>query len=161
MRCPFCGILENKVIDSRLSGAGEVTRRRRECEGCSRRYTTYERVEQSLPLILKKDGRRQPFDPDKLLAGLQRSCAKRDVSADTLERVVSEVSRALVELGQKEVDASFIGLTSLEHLRAIDQVAYVRFASVYREFQDVREFIDVLRGLVGENELAEAAEPET
>lgn len=161
MRCPFCGILENKVIDSRLSGAGEVTRRRRECEGCSRRYTTYERVEQSLPLILKKDGRRQPFDPDKLLAGLQRSCAKRDVSADTLERVVSEVQRALIELGQKEVDASFIGLTSLEHLRNIDQVAYVRFASVYREFQDVREFIDVLRGLVGEDELAEAAEPET
>lgn len=160
MRCPFCGNLENKVIDSRLSGAGEVTRRRRECEGCSRRYTTYERVEQSLPLILKKDGRRQPFDPDKLLAGLQRSCAKRDVSADTLERVVSEVQRALVELGQKEVDASFIGLTSLEHLRNIDQVAYVRFASVYREFQDVREFIDVLRGLVGEEELAEASEPD-
>lgn len=160
MRCPFCGILENKVIDSRLSGAGEVTRRRRECEGCSRRYTTYERVEQSLPLILKKDGRRQPFDPDKLLGGLQRSCAKRDVSADTLERVVSEVQRALVELGQKEVEASFIGLTSLEHLRNIDQVAYVRFASVYREFQDVREFIDVLRGLVGEDELAEAGEPE-
>jgi transcriptional repressor NrdR len=160
VRCPFCGILENKVIDSRLSGAGEVTRRRRECEGCSRRYTTYERVEQSMPLILKKDGRRQPFDPDKLLAGLQRSCAKRNVSADTLERVVSEVQRALVELGQKEVDASFIGLTSLEHLRTIDQVAYVRFASVYREFQDVHKFIDVLRGLVGEDELAEAAEPE-
>ena len=153
MRCPFCATLENKVIDSRLSQAGEVTRRRRECEGCSRRYTTYERVEQAMPLIIKKDGRRQPFDPDKLLAGLQRSCAKRDISAEVLERIVAEVQRALVELGQNEVEASFIGLASLDHLRTIDQVAYVRFASVYREFQDVREFISVLRGLVGDEEL--------
>ncbi|MEM6955668.1 MAG: transcriptional regulator NrdR [Myxococcota bacterium] len=150
MRCPFCGTLDNRVIDSRLSGAGEVTRRRRECEGCGRRYTTYERVEQALPLILKKDGRRQPFDRDKLLAGLQRSCAKRDVGAETLERIVMEVQRALVELGQKEVDAAFIGTAALERLREVDAVAYVRFASVYREFQEVGEFISLLQGMVGE-----------
>ena len=153
MRCPYCATLENKVIDSRLSQAGEVTRRRRECEKCTRRYTTYERVEQTLPLILKKDGRRQPFDADKLLAGLQRSCAKRDISAEALERVVSEVRRALTERGKREVDASVIGRVALEQLRELDQVAYVRFASVYREFQDVREFIDVLRGLIGDDDL--------
>lgn len=152
MRCPFCATLENKVIDSRLSQAGEVTRRRRECEGCGRRYTTYERVEQALPLVMKKDGRRQPFDADKLRAGLQRAAAKRDVSAEALERIVSEVQRALVELGQSEVDASLVGHKALEQLRDVDQVAYVRFASVYREFQDVREFISVLRGLLDEGE---------
>ena len=152
MRCPFCATLENKVIDSRLSQAGEVTRRRRECEGCGRRYTTYERVEQALPLVMKKDGRRQPFDADKLRAGLQRSAAKRDVSAEALERIVSEVQRALVELGQSEVEASLVGHKALEQLRDVDQVAYVRFASVYREFQDVREFISVLRGLLDEGE---------
>lgn len=151
MLCPYCGHLENRVIDSRLSQAGEVTRRRRQCEGCDKRYTTYERVERAVPLILKKDGERQPFDPDKLLRGLQRSCAKRDVSADTLERVVLEVQRALMESGKSEVPASMIGLTALEHLKVIDQVAYVRFASVYREFQDVREFISVLRGLLDED----------
>ena len=150
MRCPFCSTLENKVIDSRLSQAGEVTRRRRECEGCGRRYTTYERVEQSLPLIIKKDGRHQPFDPDKLLAGLQRSCAKRDISGEALEGIVTEVQRALSELGQREVEAAFIGRTALDSLRDLDQVAYVRFASVYREFQDVREFIAVLRSLIGD-----------
>lgn len=148
--CPFCGTLENRVIDSRLSQGGEVTRRRRQCEGCNKRYTTYERVERSVPLIVKKDGQRQLFDPDKLLRGLQRSCAKRNVSADTLERVVLEVQRALMESGKSEVPASMIGLTALEHLKVIDQVAYVRFASVYREFQDVREFISVLSGLLGE-----------
>ena len=147
MRCPYCGTLDNKVIDSRLSAAGEVTRRRRECDGCSRRYTTYERVEQALPMILKKDGKRQPFDPDKLLAGLQRSCAKRPVAAETLERIVGDVQRALADTGETEVASSFVGSKVLELLRDVDQVAYVRFASVYREFQDTQEFIALLEAM--------------
>ena len=147
MRCPFCGTLENKVIDSRLSQGGEVTRRRRECLGCSRRYTTYERVEQQLPLVVKKDGRRQPFDREKILAGLRRSCAKRDISAEALERVVDTVQRALVERGESEVAAEDIGELVLAQLRDLDAVAYVRFASVYREFADVDAFIAELASL--------------
>ena len=149
MRCPFCGTLENKVIDSRLSQAGEVTRRRRECLACGRRYTTYERVEQQLPLVVKKDGRRQPFDREKILAGLRRSCAKRDISAEALERVVDTVQRALVERGESEVEAMDIGELVLAQLRDLDAVAYVRFASVYREFGDVQAFIAELEALGG------------
>ena len=150
MRCPFCGTLENKVIDSRLSQGGEVTRRRRECLGCARRYTTYERVEQQqLPLVVKKDGRRQPFDREKILAGLRRSCAKRDISAEALERVVDTVQRALVERGESEVAAEDIGELVLAQLRDLDAVAYVRFASVYREFADVEAFIAELASLGG------------
>lgn len=149
MRCPFCTTLENKVIDSRLSQGGEVIRRRRECEGCKRRYTTYERVEQALPLVVKKDGRRQPFDREKILAGLRRSCAKRDVSAEALDRVVEAVQRAVVEEGESEVPSSLVGRFVLIELEALDQVAYVRFASVYREFQDVGEFVAELERLKG------------
>ncbi|MEM1415880.1 MAG: transcriptional regulator NrdR [Myxococcota bacterium] len=149
MRCPFCGTLENKVTDSRLSQAGEVTRRRRECLACGRRYTTYERVEQQLPLVVKKDGRRQPFDREKILAGLRRSCAKRDISAEALERVVDTVQRALVERGESEVAAMDIGELVLAQLRDLDAVAYVRFASVYREFGDVQAFIAELEALGG------------
>ena len=150
MRCPYCSTLDNKVIDSRLSAAGEVTRRRRECEGCSRRYTTYERVEQALPMIVKKDGKRQPFSAEKLLAGLQRSCAKRPVSAEALERMVGDVQRALADTGESEVASSFVGLKVLELLRDVDQVAYVRFASVYREFQDTEEFIALLAAIAAD-----------
>ncbi len=132
------------MIDSRLSQGGEVTRRRRECEECRRRYTTYERVEQALPLVVKKDGRRQPFDREKVLAGLQRSCAKRDISGDALQRVLDSVQRALVEKGESELPASFVGGVVLDHLRDLDPVAYVRFASVYREFSDVGEFVSLL-----------------
>lgn len=147
MRCPFCTTLENKVIDSRLSQGGEVIRRRRECEGCKRRYTTYERVEQALPLVMKKDGKRQPFDREKILAGLRRSCAKRDISAEALERVVEAVQRAVVEVGESEVPSKLVGRFVLKELESLDQVAYVRFASVYREFQDVREFVAELEQL--------------
>lgn len=147
MRCPFCTTLENKVIDSRLSQGGEVIRRRRECEGCKKRYTTYERVEQALPLVMKKDGKRQPFDREKILAGLRRSCAKRDISAEALERVVEAVQRAVVELGESEVPSKLVGRFVLKELESLDQVAYVRFASVYREFQDVREFVAELEQL--------------
>ena len=148
MKCPFCGTLENKVIDSRLSQGGEVTRRRRECEACSRRYTTYERVEQVLPLVVKKDGRREPFDRMKIMAGLRSACEKRPVSAEALEAIVDGIERDLVETGEKEVDASVVGERCMDALRATDQVAYVRFASVYRSFKDIHEFMSALSTLL-------------
>lgn len=147
MRCPYCGTLENRVIDSRLSQGGEVTRRRRECDACRRRYTTYERVEQSVPLIIKKDGRRQPFDRAKLAAGLRRACVKRPVSAEALERVLGQVERSLAESGEQEVPSSELGAKVLYALRELDPVAYVRFASVYRDFQDVGQFLEELSQL--------------
>lgn len=144
MKCPFCGELEDKVIDSRLSQDGGAIRRRRECVGCDRRFTTYERIEEVLPLVVKKDGRREPFDRQKLLAGLQRACVKRPVSIDTLDQIVSEVEKRLQESGEKEVPSTAIGAMIMERLPAVDDVAYVRFASVYREFHDVTEFMHEL-----------------
>lgn len=148
MRCPFCSTLENRVIDSRLSQGGEVTRRRRECEACKRRYTTYERVEQAIPMVVKKDGRRQPFDRSKLLRGLQRACVKRPVAPDALEHLLDELERSLVERGDADVPSAEVGRRILAALRALDQVAYVRFASVYRDFQDAREFMTELSELL-------------
>ncbi|MEM7433508.1 MAG: transcriptional regulator NrdR [Myxococcota bacterium] len=149
MRCPYCGTLDNRVIDSRLSQAGEVTRRRRECEKCGRRYTTYERVEQMLPLVIKNDGRRQPYDRNKLLAGLRRACVKRPISAEALERLLSQVERWMADTGEQEVSATQLGDQVLVELRDLDQVAYVRFASVYRDFQDVSQFLEELTKLKG------------
>ncbi len=148
MKCPFCGHLDNKVIDSRLSQGGEVTRRRRECDHCARRYTTYERVEEVLPLVVKKDGRREPFDRMKVIAGLRRACEKRPVASETLERMVDRIERQLVDSGEKEVQSSAIGERCMEGLRETDQVAYVRFASVYRSFQDIHEFMNALSTLL-------------
>jgi transcriptional repressor NrdR len=148
MKCPFCGQLDNKVIDSRLSQGGEVTRRRRECDACGRRYTTYERVEEVLPLIVKKDGRREPFDRMKIIAGLRRACEKRPVSSETLERIVDRIERELVDSSEKEVESSRIGERCMEALRETDQVAYVRFASVYRSFKDIHEFMGALSNLL-------------
>jgi transcriptional repressor NrdR len=148
MKCPFCATLENKVIDSRLSAGGEVTRRRRECESCGRRYTTYERVEQVLPLVVKKDDRREAFDRMKVLAGLRRACEKRPVSSEQLERLVDGIERDLVETGEKEVHSAVIGERVMASLKDLDQVAYVRFASVYREFKDIHEFMDALSTLL-------------
>lgn len=142
MRCPFCSVLESKVVDSRLSHGDEVTRRRRECEGCGRRYTTYERVELLLPMVVKKDGRREPFDRAKVMAGLRRACEKRPVASEALERLVDEVERSAAESGSSEIEGSIIGARVSEGLRALDQVAYVRFASVYRRFQDIQDFRD-------------------
>ncbi len=150
MKCPFCGTLDNRVIDSRLSLGGEVTRRRRECEGCARRYTTYERVEQVLPLVVKKDGRREPFDRMKVLAGLRRACEKRPVSSESLEQLVDTIESELVETTEKEVDSSHIGERLMHRLREMDQVAYVRFASVYRSFKDIHEFMAELSDLLGD-----------
>lgn len=158
MRCPFCTTLDNRVIDSRLSAGGEVTRRRRECDGCGRRYTTYERVEQVMPFVVKKDGRREPFDRIKLLAGLQRACQKRPVSSEALERLVDTIERGLVESGEKETTSRAIGEKVLLALRGIDRVAYVRFASVYRSFDDVEQFMAELREL-SDVPAAELAEP--
>jgi len=141
MKCPHCAVLDNRVIDSRLSQGGEVTRRRRECDGCGQRYTTYERVEQVLPLVVKRDGRRQPFDRMKILLGLRRAAIKRPVSAEELEVLVDAVERDLVEGTDKEVSSTAIGEKVLEGLRDLDPVAYVRFASVYRQFKDVDEFL--------------------
>src|SRR5688572_19381487 len=150
MKCPFCGTLDNRVIDSRLSQGGEVTRRRRECEGCKRRYTTYERVEEVLPLVIKKDGRREPFDRLKIVAGLRRACEKRPVSTEALEALVDRVERDLVETGEKEVASSLIGERIMQSMRDLYQVAYVRFASVYRSFKDIHEFMAELSDLLGE-----------
>jgi transcriptional repressor NrdR len=150
MKCPFCGELEDRVIDSRLSQEGSVIRRRRECVGCERRYTTYERIEETLPLVVKKDGRREPFDRLKILAGLKRACEKRPVSSEALEGVVSAVERRLQESGEKEVASAVIGEQAMAHLHVLDEVAYVRFASVYREFRDLGEFMTELSDLLAE-----------
>lgn len=144
MKCPYCSVLDNKVIDSRLSQGGETTRRRRECEGCARRYTTYERVEQVLPMVVKRDGRRQPFDRLKVMAGLRRAVVKLPVPMDALERLLDGLERDLVESGEKEIPSAVIGEKVLEGLRGLDPVAYVRFASVYRQFKDVQEFVSEL-----------------
>ena len=148
MRCPYCQHGESKVIDSRDAQDGEVIRRRRECLNCGRRFTTRERVEEVLPLIVKKDGRREAFDREKLISGLKKACQKRPVSMDAMERIVAEVERELQESGEKEVPASFIGERVMTALKDLDPVAYVRFASVYRSFRDVNEFMDELKGLL-------------
>lgn len=148
MKCPYCADLDNKVIDSRLSQGGEVTRRRRECAGCTRRYTTYERVEESLPLVVKKDGRREPFDHGKISAGLKKACEKRPVSAEAIEGIVDRIERDLAESGDKEVASTAIGERVMQKLREVDEVAYVRFASVYRSFRDIQEFMDEMNVLL-------------
>ncbi|MDP3276494.1 MAG: transcriptional regulator NrdR [Deltaproteobacteria bacterium] len=148
MKCPYCAETEDKVIDSRVSQGGEVTRRRRECAGCQRRFTTYERVEEALPLVVKRDGRREPFDHSKFVGGIKKACEKRPVSLAAIETLAESVERELSELGAKEVASTEIGERAMVRLRAIDEVAYVRFASVYRSFRDVQEFMSELASLL-------------
>ena len=148
MKCPFCAHLEDKVIDSRAAATGEVIRRRRECEGCSRRYTTYERVEAVLPTVVKKDGRRELFDRQKLVRGLRTACNKRPVSIERIEAVADSIEREAQEAEKREISASELGERVMNHLRELDEVAYVRFASVYRSFRDVDEFLRELGKLV-------------
>ena len=150
MKCPFCGHLENKVIDSRLSKDGGVIRRRRDCGECGRRFTTYERIEEVLPMVIKKDGRREVFDRGKLLGGLKRACEKRPVSVEDLERIVDKVEQTLQECGDREIPTSKIGETVMKELHELDEVAYVRFASVYRQFKDINQFMDELKDILGE-----------
>jgi transcriptional repressor NrdR len=135
-------------MDSRDSSEGAVIRRRRECEGCKRRFTTYERVDELNPLVVKKDGRREAFDRDKLIAGLKKACEKRPISVDQLEAFVTELERRLQELGEKEVSSTRVGELIMERLPALDEVAYVRFASVYRSFRDISEFMDELKEIL-------------
>jgi transcriptional repressor NrdR len=151
LRCPFCKRDDSKVLDSRESAEGTVTRRRRECLGCKKRFTTYERVEELMPLVVKKDGRREPYDREKLISGLQKAVEKRPVSMDQLEALVAEVEARVLERGEKEVASNLLGEEVMRRLRALDQVAYVRFASVYRSFRDIEEFMDELKGLLDDH----------
>lgn len=148
MKCPFCGFQEDKVIDSRTSQEGDVTRRRRECLKCEKRFTTYERVEEVMPLVVKKDGRREPFDRTKILAGIQKACEKRAVSVEQIETVLERVEQRFQDLGEKEITSSQVGEAVMDELKKLDEVAYVRFASVYREFRDINEFMKELKELL-------------
>ncbi|MBE2254390.1 MAG: transcriptional repressor NrdR [Myxococcus sp.] len=148
MRCPFCATQDTRVMDSRDASEGAVIRRRRECESCRRRFTTYERVEELNPLVVKKDGRREGFDRDKLILGLKKACEKRPVSVDQLEAFVTDLERKLQELGEKEVTSTTLGELIMERLPSLDEVAYVRFASVYRSFRDISEFMDELKEIL-------------
>ena len=148
MKCPFCGTQEDKVVDSRASSDGAAIRRRRECLGCGKRFTTYEHVEEQPLMIIKKDGRREPYDRHKLLAGLVKACEKRPVSMEALERLVDELERELSQQFEREVPSREIGERVMKKLHALDPVAYVRFASVYREFKDVEQFMRELKDLL-------------
>lgn len=152
MKCPFCGDFDNKVVDSRLSGESDVIRRRRECLGCGRRFTTYERVEDILPMVIKKDGRREPFDRNKILSGIQTACQKRPVPVPVMEEIVDRIEKTVQDKGDKEIKSSAIGETLMQELHDLDEVAYVRFASVYRSFRDINEFMDELKDLLSEEE---------
>lgn len=148
MRCPFCSATEDKVVDTRPSDDEQIIRRRRECIGCGKRFTTYERVEEALPMVVKKDSRREPYDRVKLVAGLHKACEKRPVSAARIEEVADEIERALREMGEKEVPSSKIGDAVLSRLRDIDDVAYLRFASVYLPFKDAGEIMHEVQRLI-------------
>ncbi len=150
MKCAFCHEMDNRVIDSRLSKDGDMVRRRRECLLCTRRFTTYERVEETMPLVVKKDGRRESYDRLKVVNGLKRACEKRPVSIDTIEAVADRIERSLQERGEKEIQSPIIGEAAMGELHEIDQVAYVRFASVYRSFKDINEFMVELEDLLKE-----------
>jgi transcriptional regulator NrdR len=148
MKCPFCGNAENKVIDSRISKDGKAIRRRRECLGCSRRFTTYEFVEDIMPMVVKKDGRREPFDRMKIRNGVMTACEKRPISMESMEKIVDDVEQACQEIQAEEIPSSVIGEKVMNELKALDGVAYVRFASVYRQFRDVGEFMSELKDLL-------------
>jgi transcriptional repressor NrdR len=148
MKCPFCQNLNTKVVDSRESSEADLIRRRRECEMCARRFTTYERVEEILPMVIKKDGRREAFDRNKILNGIKKACEKRPVSLDAIEAVVAAIEKTLLEKEAKEIPAAEVGALIMHHLKDLDDVAYVRFASVYRSFKDVNEFVNEIQGLL-------------
>ena len=148
MKCPFCGHLEDKVVDSRESKEGEVIRRRRECLECGKRFTSYERIDEIPYMVVKKDGRREPFDREKILSGLLKACQKRPVAVKTLETIVDRVEAMVHESPDREVPAEKVGEFLMERLRELDKVAFVRFASVYRDFKDVDQFMATLKGLL-------------
>ncbi len=148
MKCPYCSHADSSVIDSRDSQEGSIIRRRRECGECGKRFTTYERIEELLPQIVKKDGRREAYDRKKILSGVLKACEKRPVSRETIEEVVDRIERSIQEMGEKEIPSKEVGERIMKELHVLDQVAYVRFASVYREFKDLNEFMDELQGLL-------------
>lgn len=150
MKCPFCGHLEDKVVDSRPTDEGVVIRRRRECLGCGERFTTYEKVETMQLIVIKKDGIRQPFDRQKLINGVIKSCEKRPVSVAQIEELVDDIEKQLLNTMRKEVTSVEIGELLMKKLKDLDQVAYVRFASVYREFKDVDTFMEELKKIISE-----------
>jgi len=148
MKCPFCGYSENKVIDSRISKDGKAVRRRRECLKCTKRFTTYEYVEDVLPMVVKKDGRREQFDRQKILTGIKKACEKRPISMESIDKLVENVEQACQEMQLEEISSTLIGEKIMNELKAFDGVAYVRFASVYRQFRDVGEFMSELKDLL-------------
>ncbi len=148
MKCPFCGVINNKVIDSRLSKDGNAIRRRRECIECRRRFTTYENIEEIPIMIIKKDGRREVFNREKVRNGIQKACQKRNISINVIENFVDELERDLREIGEKEIPSHQLGEKIMAILHELDDVAYVRFASVYRDFKDVNDFVSELKTLL-------------
>jgi transcriptional repressor NrdR len=150
MRCPFCSHLDDKVVDSRTIKEGELIRRRRECLGCTKRFTTYERIEEIPLMVVKKDGRREGFDRSKIVIGLLKACEKRPVGVEQIEDVVDRIEKDINSSAEKEVSAAKVGEMIMEELKGIDEVSYVRFASVYRQFKDINEFMDVLKTLYRE-----------
>ena len=148
MRCPFCSATEDKVVDTRPSDDEQIIRRRRECIACGKRFTTYERVDEALPMVVKKDARREPYDRAKLVAGLHKACEKRPVSAARIEEVADEIERGLREAAEREIPSSKIGDAVLSRLRDIDDVAYLRFASVYLPFKDAGEIMHEVQRLI-------------
>lgn len=152
MKCPFCRVDNDRVTDSRASEDGFAIRRRRECVHCRRRYTTYERIEEQAIKVVKKDGVRVPFERDKIKRGLQKACWKRPISDEQIEAVVTVVEAEIFANFENEVDSRYLGELVMQHLRKLDQVAYVRFASVYREFEDVRDFVEELQPMLEKND---------
>ena len=148
MKCPSCGYIENKVIDSRMNREGDLIRRRRECLQCNDRFTTYEKIELTMPLVIKKDGRRESFDKAKILSGVKKACEKRPISLEKMEDLVTLVEKFFQESGEKEVSAVNIGEKVVREIYSLDDVAYVRFASVYRSFKDVNEFMNELKDIL-------------
>ena len=149
MKCPYCGFKEDKVVDSRATGEESAVRRRRECLKCGKRFTTYEYVEEISLMVIKKDARREPFDRQKILNGIIRACEKRPVSMERMEEIISQVERSIQKKSDREVSSSRIGELVMEKLKVLDDVAYVRFASVYRQFKDVGQFMVELKDILG------------
>lgn len=150
MKCPFCGHQEDKVMDSRPSKGGSAIRRRRECLKCQKRFTTYEQIEEILPMVVKRDGRREPFDRMKIIAGIRKAVEKRPVSSERIDAAVDDIENALMERAAKEINATEIGEMVIKKLQDLDDVAYVRFASVYRQFKDINAFLDEVKKLLAE-----------
>ncbi len=148
MKCPFCKSANTRVIDSRVSKNELSIRRRRECLACRKRFTTFEIVEFELPTVVKKDGRREPYERQKVLTGLKKACEKRPIPTTTLEDIVTEIERMLIESGDKEVSSSLIGELVMQRLKSLDKIAYIRFASVYRSFGDIEELMDEVKGIL-------------